>query len=136
MRLAVPVARLARVPLGLIAALLLIASAIAAEPVFPPLTGRVNDEAGVLSPQTRQQLDLMLAQHEQATGQQIVIVTLTSLQGQTIEDFGYRLGRHWGIGEKGRDTGALLIVAPNERKVRIEVGYGIEDRLTDAVSRA
>jgi uncharacterized protein len=58
-----------------------------------------------------------------------------SLQGFTIEEFGYQLGRHWGIGEKGRNNGALLIVAPNERKVRIEVGYGLEDRLTDAESR-
>jgi uncharacterized protein len=62
-------------------------------------------------------------------------VTLRSLQGYTIEDFGYQLGRRWGIGQKGRDNGALLIVAPQERKVRIEVGYGIEGMLTDAQSR-
>lgn len=137
MRLGLLPARLARAPLGLIAALLLVAgAAIAAEPVFPALTGRINDEAGILSLQTRQQLDAVLAQQEQATRQQIVVVTLKSLQGYAIEDFGYRLGRRWGIGEKGRDTGALLIVAPNERKVRIEVGYGLEDRLTDARSRA
>lgn len=137
MRLGFSWARLAHLPFGLIAALLLFAGAvIAAEPVFPPLAGRVNDEAGILSPQTRQQLDAILAQHEQATRQQIVVVTLKSLHGYTIEDFGYQLGRHWGIGEKGRDTGALLIVAPDEHKVRIEVGYGLEGQLTDAQSRA
>jgi len=136
MRLGFSAARSACVPLGLIAALLLFAGAVvAAEPIFPSLTGRVNDEAGILSPQTRQQLDAILAEHEQATRQQVVVVTLKSLQGYTIEDFGYQLGRDWGIGEKGRDTGALLIVAPNERKVRIEVGYGLEGQLTDAQSR-
>jgi uncharacterized protein len=65
----------------------------------------------------------------------VVVVTLKSLQGYSIEDFGYQLGRHWGIGEKGKNTGALLVVAPNERKVRIEVGYGLEGQLTDAQSR-
>jgi uncharacterized protein len=121
---------------GLLAVLLLFAVAAgAAEPVFPPLTGRVVDEAGILSPQTRQRLDALLAQHEQSNGQQVVVVTLKSLQGYSIEDFGYQLGRHWGIGEKGKNTGALLVVAPNERKVRIEVGYGLEGQLTDAQSR-
>ncbi len=78
----------------------------------------------------------MLAQHEQSTGEQVVVVTLKSLQGTTIEDYGYQLGRRWGIGEKSKNTGALLIVAPAERKVRIEVGYGLEGTLTDAESRA
>ncbi len=76
----------------------------------------------------------MLADHERATGEQVVVVTLASLQGYPIEDFGYQLGRHWGIGQKGKNTGALLIVAPNEHKVRIEVGYGLEGTLTDAIS--
>src|SRR6478672_8930264 len=69
-----------------------------------------------------------------ATGQ-LVVVTLKSLQGNSIEGYGYQLGRHWQIGQKEKNTGALLIVAPNERKVRIEVGYGFECTLTDAVSR-
>jgi uncharacterized protein len=64
-----------------------------------------------------------------------VVVTLKSLQGTSIDDYGYQLGRHWGIGQKEKNSGALLIVAPNERKVRIEVGYGLEGQLTDAVSR-
>ena len=64
-----------------------------------------------------------------------MVVTLESLQGYTVEDFGYQLGRHWGIGQKGTNTGALLIVAPKEHKVRIEVGYGLEGELTDAICR-
>jgi uncharacterized protein len=123
--------------LGVALLLLAIASAAwAAEPNYPALTGRVVDEAGVLSASTRSGLAEMLAQHERASGgQQVVVVTLKSLQGLSIEDFGYQLGRHWGIGEKDKNTGALLIVAPNERKVRIEVGYGLEGTLTDALSR-
>jgi len=117
------------------ALLLLAAAALAAEPVFPALSGRVVDDAGILSATTRSRLDASLAAHEQQTGQQLVVVTLPSLQGYTIEDFGYQLGRRWGIGQKGRDNGALLIIAPKERKVRIEVGYGLEGTLTDAQSR-
>ena len=110
-------------------------STLAAEPKFPTLTGRVVDDAGVLSAATQSRLTDMLAAHERATGQQVVVVTLDSLQGFTIEDYGYQLGRHWGIGQKGTNTGALLIVAPKEHKVRIEVGYGLEGTLTDAQSR-
>jgi uncharacterized protein len=109
--------------------------ALSAEPKFPTLTGRVVDEAGVLDSRTVGELTLMLAEHERTTGQQVVVVTLKSLQGYTIEDYGYQLGRHWGIGQKGTNTGALLIVAPKEHKVRIEVGYGLEGTLTDATSR-
>jgi uncharacterized protein len=109
--------------------------AAAATPKFPDLTGRVVDDAGVLSASTQSSLTEMLAEHERATGEQIVVVTLPSLQGLTIEDFGYQLGRTWGIGQKGKNNGALLIVAPKEHKVRIEVGYGLEGTLTDATSR-
>ncbi len=101
---------------------------------FPALTGRVVDNAQMLDGQTRAQISQMLEAHEQATGEQLVVVTLPNLQGASIEDFGYQLGRSWGIGEKGKDSGALLIVARDERKVRIEVGYGLEERLTDAQS--
>jgi len=119
----------------LILLLLWASSALAAEPKFPPLTGRVVDEAGVLNASTQSELTEMLARHERATGEQVVVVTLASLQGYSIEDFGYQLGRNWGIGQKDKNTGALLVVAPNEHKVRIEVGYGLEGKLTDAVSR-
>jgi len=110
------------------------APALAAEPNFPLLTGRVVDEAGILNSATIKILTDMLAKHEQATGEQIVVVTLKSLQGYAIEDFGYRLGRHWGIGQKDKNTGAILIAVPSEHKVRIEVGYGLEGKLTDAIS--
>ena len=114
--------------------LILASSALASQPKFPPLTGRVVDDAGVLSASTQSQLTDMLAAHEAATGEQVVVVTLDSLQGYTIEDYGYQLGRYWGIGQKGKNTGAILIVAPKEHKVRIEVGYGLEGTLTDAIS--
>lgn len=107
----------------------------AAEPTFPPLTGRVVDDAGVLSPDTKQKLTGILAQLEQKTGDQLVVATLKSLQGRDIADYGYRLGRKWGIGQKGHDNGAILIVVPSERNVRVEVGYGLEGTLTDAQSK-
>ena len=105
-----------------------------ADPTFPPLTGRVVDNAHVLSAQTQADLTAKLAALEQKTGDQLVVVTLPSLQGYEIEDYGYQLGRAWGLGEKGKNNGAILIVAPTEHKVRIEVGYGLEPVLTDAMS--
>ncbi|MCY1439417.1 hypothetical protein D3C76_138250 [compost metagenome] len=119
---------------GLALLLLLAATLALAALEFAPLTGRVVDNANLLDGQSKAQLTQMLQAHEQATGEQIVVVTLPSLQGANIEDYGYQLGRHWGIGQKGKDNGALLIVARDERKLRIEVGYGLEDRLTDAQS--
>ncbi len=109
---------------------------LADEPRFPPLTGRVVDDADILNGSTRAALTDILAQHERETGNQVVVITLKDLQGYTIEDFGYQLGRKWGIGQKEKNNGALLIVAPREHKVRIEVGYGLEGVLTDAASRA
>lgn len=105
-----------------------------AAPTFPTLSGRVVDEAGLLSPSAREAITAQLAAHEDATSNQVVVVTLTDLQGYSIEDYGYQLGRHWGIGQAELDNGVLLIVAPKERKVRIEVGYGLEGTLTDALS--
>ncbi|MBX9844812.1 MAG: YgcG family protein [Xanthobacteraceae bacterium] len=116
--------------------LLAVALACAAHALtFPQLTGRVVDEAGILDPPARAALEQKLAEFEAKTTGQLVVVTLKSLQGTSIEDYGYQLGRHWGIGQKDKNSGALLIVAPNERKVRIEVGYGLEGQLTDAVSK-
>jgi uncharacterized protein len=119
--------------LALIAGLMLWTAVIAA-PVFPSLTGRVVDNANILSTQTKAALAAKLEALETKTSRQLVVVTVPSLQGLEIEDYGYQLGRSWGIGEKGRDNGVLLIVAPNERRVRIEVGYGLEGVLTDALS--
>ena len=101
---------------------------------FPPLTGRVVDNAGLLSQDTQQKLTNLLAAMEQQTGDQVVVVTLKSLQGDDIQDYGYQLGRAWGIGQKGKDNGVLLIVSQNPHKVGIETGYGVEGRLTDAQS--
>jgi len=109
-------------------------AAFAADPTFPALTGRVVDQARILAPETEAELTAKLALLEADTGDQFVVVTLESLQGFEIEDFGYRLGRHWGIGEAQTDSGVLLIVAPTEHKVRLEVGYGLEPVLTDALS--
>ncbi|MDR7285228.1 uncharacterized protein J2X84_004077 [Pseudomonas corrugata] len=105
-----------------------------AELTFPSLTGRVVDNAQMIEPSVREQLTQQLKAHETATGEQLVVVTLPDLQGTDIADFGYQLGRAWGIGQKDKNNGALLIVARDERKLRIEVGYGLEDRLTDAQS--
>ena len=120
-----------------LAAMFLVTGAyvFAADLKFPALTGRVVDDAGILSTSTKSELDAMLAQHERSTSEQVAVVTLDSLQGHSIEDYGYQLGRYWGIGQKGKNNGAILIVAPHERKTRIEVGYGLEGQLTDAISR-
>jgi len=117
-------------------ALALFCAPALAAPTFPPLSGRVVDNANLLSPATEQTLTNELAALEQKSGRQLVVVTLPSLQGLEIEDYGYQLGRAWGIGSKALNDGALLIVAPNERAVRIEVGYGLEGVLTDALSSA
>jgi uncharacterized protein len=119
---------------ALIGAFLLLAPAAWAAPKFPALTGRVVDDAQLLSPATEQKLTGELAALEQQTGHQVVVATLPDLQGYPIEDYGYQLLRTWGIGRKGQDDGVILIVAPKERKVRIEVGYGLEPVLTDALS--
>lgn len=108
--------------------------ALAATPVFPALTGRVVDKAGLLTPAVEADLTGKLEGLEKSTGRQLVVVTLPDLGGLEIEDYGYRLGRAWGLGDAKADNGALLIVAPNQRAVRIEVGYGLEPFLTDALS--
>ena len=110
-----------------------VAAALAA-PEFPKLSGRVVDAAGMLSDDQRQRLDSQLQAHENASSNQLVVVTVPDLGGYDIESYGYQLGRHWGIGQKQDNNGVLLIVAQQERKVRIEVGYGLEGTLTDALS--
>jgi uncharacterized protein len=110
-------------------------AAATAAPTFPTLSGRVVDEAGIIPAAEAAEIVARLAALEAETTDQLVVVTLDSLQGYDIADYGYQLGRAWGIGQAGKDNGVLLIVAPNERKVRIEVGYGLEATLTDAISR-
>ncbi|RSV42480.1 TPM domain-containing protein [Sphingomonas sp. ABOLE] len=120
--------------LVLLVALLAGATSALADPTFPKLTGRVVDDAHLLSPAQVAQLTQLSAEVEQASSRQFVVATLPDLQGYDIADYGYQLGRAWGIGQKEANNGILLIVAPNERKVRIEVGYGLEPIMTDALS--
>ncbi|WP_421837328.1 TPM domain-containing protein [Novosphingobium sp.] len=122
-----------RLLLVLLAALALLAGPAAAQ-TFPKLTGRVVDEAHLLSAEQAAALDAKLAALETQSQRQMVIATIPDLQGYDIEDYGYRLGRAWGIGDKQRNDGLLLIVAPNERKVSIEVGYGLEGVISDALA--
>lgn len=119
---------------ALLAVFALTTVACAADIKFPALAGRVVDEAHVLSPATVRKLDSELADMEAKTGHQLVVVTVPDLQGHEIEDYGYQLGRAWQLGRKGVNDGAILLVAPKERKVRIEVGYGLEPVLTDALT--
>jgi uncharacterized protein len=114
--------------------LLLMAGAASAQQ-FPELGGRrVVDEANMLTPQQEAELTNKLQALEQASSRQLVIATVPTLQDRPIEDYGYQLGRHWGIGQSKANNGTILLVAPSERKVRIEVGYGLEPILTDAFS--
>jgi uncharacterized protein len=101
---------------------------------FPKFTGLVVDAANVLPPQQEAALTQKLEQLQQQTNHQLVVATVPDLQGYPIEDYGYRLGRAWAVGLKDADNGAILVVAPNDRKVRVEVGYGLEPVLTDAFS--
>jgi uncharacterized protein len=98
---------------------------------LPPLTGRVVDRAEVLSAEAEASLAARLEALEKETTDQLVVVTVESLEGEKIDDLGLRLGNGWGIGRKGVDNGVLLIVAPNDRRARIDVGYGLEGLLTD-----
>lgn len=103
-------------------------------PPFPPLSGPVVDTAHLLPANVFNSLSQQLAAYSQNTGLQLVVVTLPTLNGYPIDMYGYQLGRHWGIGEKGKNNGVLLIVDAGEKQMRIEVGYGLEGTLTDAQS--
>ena len=122
----------------LLAALLLLlagfASQAAQAETYPLLTGRVVDQAQLLDPASKAALTERLEGHEAQTSNQIVVATISSLEGVEIADYANRLGRSWEIGTAENDNGVLLVVAPNDRKVRIEVGYGLEGALTDALS--
>jgi uncharacterized protein len=101
---------------------------------FPALTGRVVDQAGIMTTQSRSELEAKLKNLEDKSGIQVVIATLKSLEGSDIETYANQLFRNWRLGEAKKNNGVLLLVAPNEHKVRIEVGYGLEGTLTDALS--
>tara|TARA_R110000787_G_scaffold47646_4_gene115255 strand:+ start:2491 stop:3300 length:810 start_codon:yes stop_codon:yes gene_type:complete len=123
---------------GLVVVLLAITSPAFAQS-FPELTGRVVDQADLLDPAQEAELTAKLAALETQSNRQLVVATVNSLEGYDIADYGYQLGRTWGIGQDGegeteKDNGLVLLVAPNERKVRVEVGYGLEGIMTDALS--
>jgi len=100
----------------------------------PPLTGRIVDLAHVLSPDLAASLSEELAAHERRTGNQVAVLTIPSLQGEPLEEFSHRVATTWGLGKKGTDNGVLVLVVPGDRRVRIEVGYGLEGVLTDAMT--
>ena len=102
---------------------------------FPPLSGRVVDQANIIPADTRSAITSKLADLEAKSGIQLVVATVTSLEGQEIEPYANELFRTWGLGQKEKNNGVLLLVAPNEHRVRIEVGYGLEGTLTDALSK-
>ncbi len=100
----------------------------------PKATGYVNDQAGLLNPTTRLKIEHFLERFEKSDSTEISVLTIPSLEGESLEEYAIKVAEQWGIGQKGKDNGALLLVAKAERKVRIEVGYGLEGRLTDLLS--
>ena len=129
------VPRLAALALTLLLAAWAGALGAKAEPNFPALTGRVVDQANVLSPDVRASLEAKLKALEDKSGIQLVVATTPSLGGLEIEPYATQLFRAWRLGETKKSNGVLFLVAPNEHKVRIEVGYGLEGTLTDATSK-
>jgi uncharacterized protein len=114
--------------------LLLAIAAPASAQDFPKLTGRVVDAADLLTNDQEAALTQKLQALENSTHRQLVVATVPDLQGYPIEDYGYKLGRAWGIGQKQANNGVILLISKNDKKIRIEVGYGLEPILTDAYS--
>jgi uncharacterized protein len=121
-------------PAKIMSIVLALAAGAALAITFPPLTGRIVDQANIIPQDTRNALEARLAELEQKSGIQLVVATVNSLEGQEIEPYANELFRFWKLGEKNKNNGVLLLVAPTERRVRIEVGYGLEGTLTDALS--
>jgi len=118
----------------LLAALLVWALPASAEPAIPKLTQHVTDQAHVLSPDAAERLEQQLTDYERATGHQFALLTLASLDGTPIEDYSIRVAEAWRLGDAKRDDGLILIVAQADRKMRIEVGYGLEGAVPDALA--
>ena len=116
----------------LVAILAIVCVARCAE--IPYLTGRVNDNAQILSENARQLLSEKLKEHEDRTSNQVVVLTITSLQGENIEEYSNKVFDEWKLGQEDKDNGILIVVAPDERRMRIEVGYGLEPRITDLLA--
>jgi uncharacterized protein len=119
-----------------VGSIVLLCTALAAFAVnYPALTGRIVDQAGIISAETRGAIEPKLVDLETKSGIQLVVATIKGLEGQEIEPYANELFRSWKLGEKTKNNGVLLVVAPNERRIRIEVGYGLEGTLTDALSK-
>jgi uncharacterized protein len=121
--------------LAAVAVALLWLGVAAVAQTFPALTGRIVDQANVISADARRTIEPKLVDLETKSGIQLVVATVNSLEGQEIEPYANALFRNWKLGEKTKNNGVLLLVAPKERRVRIEVGYGLEGTLTDALSK-
>jgi len=114
--------------------LLLLLPSMATALDVPPLRSRVTDLAGMISAQTELRLEQALTEFERSDSTQIAILTVESLEGENLEDYALQVATTWGFGQAEHDNGALLLVAKQERKIRIEVGYGLEGKLTDLLS--
>jgi len=123
-----------RIACALVALCFYAAAAVAEDTAIPYLSGRVVDQAGVLSTQARERLAAMLQSHERTTGNQIVVLTVATLDGESVEDFAVRVFEDWKLGSREKDNGVLILLVPQDRRVRIEVGYGLEGTLTDAAA--
>lgn len=132
-----PITRLSHA-FRLLAGLILLGAALMAQSAwsaeFPSLSGRVVDAGAVLAPATRRQVEEISSDLEAKTGAQLVVATVPSMEGELIERYANQLFRHWELGQVGEDNGVLLLVALSERQVRIEVGYGLEGTVTDALA--
>ncbi|MBE0500691.1 MAG: TPM domain-containing protein [Desulfuromonadales bacterium] len=122
-----------RRPLIALALLLLLPFNVTAVDLPQP-TGYVNDLAGVVSAETELKIERFLRDFEQSDSTQLVVLTIDTLAGEPLEEYSLRVAESWKIGQKGKDNGALLLIAKQERKIRIEVGYGLEGRLTDLLT--
>lgn len=125
---------MSRIACALVALCWFAAPAAAQDTAIPYLSGRVVDQAGILSTQARARLAAMLQAHERATGNQIVVLTIPTLGGESVEDYAVRVFEDWKPGSRDKDNGVLILVVPQDRRVRIEVGYGLEGTLTDATA--
>ena len=116
------------------AALLSASLAVFGAADVPYLTGRVVDNAEILKPATRERIAALSKAHEDKSTDQIVVLTVPTLDGESVEEYAVRVFASWKLGQKGKDNGVLVLVAPQDRKMRIEVGYGLEGTLTDVAA--
>jgi uncharacterized protein len=123
-----------RLPLMSVPVLLLMATAVCLALEVPYLSGRVVDDAEILSPEARERITELSRQHQERTGNQLAVLTVTTLESESIEDYAVQVFENWKLGQQGKDNGVLLVIAPQERRVRIEVGYGLEGTLPDAIA--